>query len=128
MLIDRAAGQVRLQHGRALLRVCRVAADDLGVAPVLRDQIDSRLRGYRPSGPGAQRITGAFDWEQHLVDQATAVSALYASSGLLLYGAAVWESVAGPKVRLESADIKALYNACGVGIEVVILPPQWNEE
>ena len=128
LLVDRQAGELRLQHGRAVLRVCPVVEDDLGAAPKLRTKVDLHLRRYRLSGPLAVRPVGVFDWEQNLVEQASPESALYCTSGLLLYGAAVWEPVAGPKLRLQVEDIQALYNACAASTPVVILPPQWKEE
>ena len=128
LAIDRQAGQVRLHHGRAILRQCPVLVDSLGERPELRSELRRRVRRYRPSAPWATKLSGPFDWENNLAEEAAPDGALYFDSGLLLYAAAVWEAAGSPALRLEAVDLRALYNACEPGTPLVVLPPVWDEE
>jgi hypothetical protein len=86
------------------------------------------LRRYRPSDPWARVRAGPFDWEQNLAEEATDDSALYFSGGLLVYASAAWGRPRAPALAIEAGDLRALFNASAPGMELVVLPPGWDEE
>ena len=128
LLIDRQESAVRLYHGRALLRVCPVQVDSLGEEPEIGAKLRLRIRRYRPSDPWTPILAGPFDWERNLAEEATDECALYFSNRVLIYASETWGEVRGPAVRIRSGDLRALYEACGEGTPLVVLPPGWNEE
>ena len=128
LVIDRAAGEVRLQHGPAVLRNCPVLVDSLGSQVEVRSELKNRIRRYRPSDPWARPSAGPFDWEQNLVEEATPDCALYFANQLLIYASPIWGQPRPPALQLEVADLQVLYNVAGGGVELLVLPPHWNEE
>ena len=127
LLVDRGAGELRLMHGKALLRRVPLAADPLGERPLVQSSLEARLRRYRPSNPWRGLVPSPFDWEQNLVAAATATSALYFASGLLIYASPAWHRSGAMDLQIGAADLRALYNACGPGIPLVVLPANWRE-
>lgn len=128
LVVDRQAGEVRLQHGKAILRQCPVVVDSMGTRPDLTGTLQQRIRRYRPRSPWAQIERGAFDWENNLAEQATADCALYFDGGLLIYASPLWEGALIPSLRLEVEDLRALYNVGQRGLTLVVLPLSWDEE
>ena len=108
ILVDRASGQVKLMHGRAVLRNCIVRRDDLGGIPAFSDTLMARLRRYRSLDPWSQPTPGPFDWEQGLVEEAPDDGALYFSSGILLYASDKWRERQGPALCVDAVDLRAL--------------------
>ena len=127
LLVDRGAGELRLMHGKAVLRRMTLAADSLGVRPPVRSAVQAQLRRYRPSGPWSTLVLSPFDWEQNLVADASAASALYFASGLLIYASPAWLRLGAMDLQIGAADLRALYNACGPGTPLVVLPTNWRE-
>ena len=127
LLVDRGAGELRLMHGKALLRRVSLAADSLGARPPVQSSLAARLRRYRPSSPWRGLVPSPFDWEQNLVADAAATSALYFASGLLIYARPAWRRPDAMDLQIGAADLRALYNACGPGTALVVLPANWRE-
>ncbi len=127
LLVDRGAADLRLMHGRALLRRVPLAADSLGEQPPVQDSLAARLRRYRPSNPWRGLVPSPFDWEQNLVADASAATALYFASGLLLYASPAWHRRGAMDLQIGADDLRALYNACGRGTPLVVLPANWRE-
>lgn len=127
LLVDRGADELRLMHGKGLLRRMPLAADSLGARPPVQASLAARLRRYRPSSPWRGLLSSPFDWEQVLVADAAATSALYFASGLLIYASPVWLRPGAMGLQLGAADLRALYNACGPGTVLVVLPANWRE-
>ena len=127
LLVDRGAGELRLMHGKALLRRAPLVADSLGVKPSVQFSLEARLRRYRPSNPWRGLVSSPFDWEQNLVVDAAATSALYFASGLLIYASPAWLRRGAMNLQIGVADLRALYNACGPGTTLVVLPANWRE-
>lgn len=127
LLVDRGAGELRLMHGKALLRRVPLVADSLGTRPSVQSALEARLRRYRPSNPWRSLVPSSFDWEQNLVADASASSALYFASGLLIYASTAWLRSGAMDLQIEVADLCALYNACGPGTPIVVLPANWKE-
>ena len=127
LLVDRGAAELRLMHGKALLRRMPIAADSLGVRPPVQSPLEARLRRYRPSSPWRGLVPSPFDWEQILVVDAAATSALYFASGLLIYASPVWLRPGAMGLQIGVADLRALYNACGPGTALVVLPANWRQ-
>jgi len=128
LVVDRQAGEVRLQHGPAVLRNCPVRADSLGQRPTARAELRGRIRRYRPSDPWTPIAAGPFDWEQNLVEEATDECALYFSNELLIYASPAWGKPRAPSLLIHAEDLRALYSACTPGVPLVVLPNHWNEE
>ena len=127
LLVDRGAGELRLMHERALLRRVPLIADSLGTRPSVQFSLEARLRRYRPSSPWSGLVPSPFDWEQNLVAVASATSALYFASGLLIYASSAWHRPSAMNLQIGVADLRALYNACGLGTTLVVLPANWRE-
>lgn len=127
LLVDRGAGELRLMHGRALLRRVPLAADSLGEQPPVQSSLAARLRRYRPSDPWRGLVPSPFDWEQNLVADASAASALYFTNGLLIYASPAWYRPGAIDLQIGVADLRALYNAYSPGITLVVLPANWRE-
>ena len=127
LLIDRGAGELRLMYGKAVLRRVALTADSLGVRPPVRSEVQARLRRYHPSTPWSTLTPSPFDWEQNLVTDASPTSALYFASGLLIYASPAWHRRDAMDLQIGAADLRALYNACGPGIPLVVLPANWRE-
>ena len=127
LLADRGAGELRLMHGKALLRRVPLTADSLGTQPSVQSSLEARLRRYRPSSPWRGLVSSPFDWEQNLVTDASATSALYFASGLLIYNSTAWRRPGAMALQIGVADLRALYNACGPGTTLVVLPANWKE-
>ena len=128
LVVDRPAREVRLQHGRAVLRNCPVRSDSLGDRELALAELRLHLRRYRPSDPWSPIAGGPFDWEQVLAEQATDNCALYFSNQLLIYAADTWGQPRAPALRIATGDLRALYEACAPGTPLVVLPLHWNEE
>jgi len=128
LVFDREAGEIRLQHGRAVLRNCPVRIDSAGLRPESTIRLDQKLRRYRPSDPWSEIAVGPFDWEQNLVEEASADCALFFSNRMLIYASEVWGRSRPPALQIGVGDLRALYDACALGTELVILPHRWNEE
>ena len=126
LLVDRGAAELRLMHGKALLRRAPLAADSLGARPPVQSSLEARLRRYRPSTPWRGLVPSPFDWEQNLVAEASATSALYFASGLLIYASPAWHRPSNMDLQIGAADLRALYNACGPGTALVVLPANWR--
>ena len=127
LLVARGAAELRLMHGKALLRRVPLAADSLGKRPPVQSSLQARLRRYRPSNPWRGLVSSPFDWEQNLVADAAATSALYFASGLLIYANPAWHRPSAMDLQIEAADLRALYNACGPSTPLVVLPANWRE-
>ena len=128
LVVDRQAREVRLQHGRAVLRNCPVRVDSLGGGALALAELRLHLRRYRPSDPWSPITRGPFDWEQVLAEQATDACALYFSNELLIYAADAWGQPRAPALRIAGDDLRALYEACGPETRLVVLPLHWNED
>lgn len=127
LLVDRGAGELRLMHEKALLRRVPITADSLGVQPSVQSSLEARLRRYRHSNPWRGLVSSPFDWEQNLVTDASATSALYFASGLLIYASPAWHRSGSMNLQIGVDDLRALYNACGPGTTLVVLPANWRE-
>ena len=127
LLMDRGAGELRLMHGRALLRRVPLTTDSLGTQPPVQSALEARLRRYRPSSPWRGLVSSPFDWEQNLATDASATSALYFASGLLIYASPAWHRPGAMNLQIGVADLRALYNACGLGTPLVVLPANWRK-
>lgn len=128
VVIDLQARELRLHHGRALLRVCAIVADSIAVDVVeARQELVGKTRRYTRSDPFAQRGPGPFDWEYYLVEAATDDCALYFSSALLVFASDVWGVPRPPYARLSVSDFRAVYDALPVGTPLVVLPPGWGD-
>ena len=127
LLVDRGAGELRLMHGRALLRRVPLVADSLGTQPPVQSALEAWLRRYRPSSPWRGLASSPFDWEQNLVTDASATSTLYFATGLLIYASPAWHRPSAMNLQIGVADLRALYNACGPGTTLVVLPANWRE-
>ena len=64
-------------------------------------------------------------WERYLADAATDASALLLTNQILVHASPTW---APPQdwIRLQAADLRALYDALTDGTAVVILPSGWS--
>ena len=127
LVVDRQAGEVNLHHGRAILRQCPVLLDSLEKRRMGGGKIANRIRRYRPSDPWSTVASGPFDWEQNLVEEATADCALYFSNDLLIYASQIWGRPRSPALKLSIEDLQALYNVTANGGPLLVLPPGWNE-
>lgn len=127
LLVDRGEGELRLMHKKALLRRVPLAADSLGEKPPVQSSLAARVRRYRPSSPWQSLVPSPFDWEQNLVADAPVASALYFASGLLIYASPAWHRPDAMDLQIGVADLRALYNACGPGTTLVVLPANWRE-
>lgn len=126
LLLDRGEGRLRLHHGSALLRDCRVLADSLGPAPAARQELSRHIRRYRRASPYVESEPGPFDWEQYLAEAATPDAGMYFDSGLLLYATEVWCAPRAPSARLAVGDLRVLYDALPRGAVLVVLPAGWR--
>ena len=126
LLVDRGEGELRLMHGRALLRRVPLTTDSLGTQPPVQSALEARLQRYRPSSPWRGLVPSPFDWEQNLVTDSSATSALYFASGLLIYASSAWHRPSAMDLQIGVADLRALYNACGPGTMLVVLPANWR--
>ena len=128
LLLDRSAGQLRVQHGAAVLRQCPVVSDSLGAGTPLRQRLTARLRRHRRADPFTAIESGPFDWEHYLVSEATAEAGLLFSEGLLLYASEIWGPARPPSVRLRSQDLRALFDAAADSVDLILLPSGWERE
>ena len=128
LVVDRQFGEVRLEHGRAVLRTCLVLTDSLGLRPDVRASLQSRIRRYRPSDPWARSQAGPVDWEQHLSEDATPDCALYFTNGLLVYASEAWGQPRAPALKVDVGDLRALYNLGAGVLPLLVLPPGWDED
>ncbi len=127
LLVDRGSATMQLMHGKAVLRSMPLVADSLGIRPSQHSRIQARLRRYRPSSPWSDPAFSPFDWEQNLVEEASTESALYFSSGFLVYASSVWSRIGARTLQLKVGDLRALYNTCALGTPMVVLPSTWRE-
>ena len=127
-VIDLQARELRLYHGRALLRACSIIADSIAVAveEEVSQELVSRARRYTRSDPFAQRRPGPFDWEYYLVEAATDDCALYFSAGLLVFASDAWGVPRPPYARLSEPDLWAVHDALSLGTELIVLPVGWR--
>ena len=123
-VIDLQAGELRLHHGRALMRACAIVADSIVVGGelVVGQELVSKTRRYTRSDAFARRSPGPFDWEYYLVEAATDDCALYFSAGLLVFASDAWREPRQPYVRLGPADLRAVHDALPVGTSLIVLP------
>ena len=128
LLLDGSAGQLRLQHGAAVLRQCPVISDSADGGTPLRQRLTARLRRHRRADPYAAIEAGPFDWEHYLAAEATEEAALLFSEGLLLYSAEVWSPVRPPFLRLRAEDLRDLCDAVADSVDLIRLPPGWERE
>jgi len=128
LVVDREAGEVRLQHGRAVLRTCPVRIDSTEEQAESPTRLDQKIRRYRRSDPWSEIVVGPFDWEQNLAIEATDACALFFSNRLLIYASEDWGPPRVPALQIDRRDLRALYDACPPEIDLVILPHRWNEE
>ena len=128
LLVDRSAGEVRLQHGQAVLRIAPVLVDSLGPRPATHAALQRHLRRYRPATSWSRLQHGPFDWESNLATQATEKCALYFDSGLLVYAAAAWRNPRSPSLKIDAGDLMAFYNTAETGMPLVVLPRGWDED
>ena len=128
LLLDGSAGQLRLQHGAAVLRPCPVISDSLDAGTAPRQRLTARLRRHRRAAPHTGIAAGPFDWEHYLAAEATEEAALLFSEGLLLYADEVWRPVRPPFLRLRTEDLRALYDAAADRLELILLPPGWERQ
>lgn len=126
LLLDRAAREVRLMHGHALLRSCKLQRDTLGDLPSPRTVVSAHLRRYRVLDPWSKIDAGPFDWDERLVHAAPDDGALYFANGLLLCAAEEWQTGASPLIVVSNLDLRALFNACPEGMPLVVLPEDWR--
>ena len=126
LLMDRGAAELRLMHGGAVLRRMTVVADSLGVQPPMRLEVIKYLRRFRPSDPWRSIALSPFDWEQNLVDDASAQSALYCTAGVLIYASPVWWRSGVVALQLKTEDLRAMYNVAKTGLALVVLPRGWR--
>ena len=125
LLLDLGVGQLRLQHGSAILRSAPVlVASGEGSTPVSQ-RLQSRLRRYG-AVPFHPIVSGPFDWEQYLALEADDGCALQFDGGLLVYAHDAWAQAPAPAVRLVSADLRALFDAVPDSVELVLLPAGWD--
>ncbi len=124
LVIDAEAQEVRLYHHRALLRVCPAQLSE-SLATESSLTIHAHLRQLRRAGPYREPDPGPFDWERYLADAATDASALLLTNETLVHASPAWDP---PQdwVRLQEADLRALYDALTDGTPVVILPRGWS--
>ena len=127
-VIDLQARELRLHHGRALLRACAIIADSIAVdvEEEASQELVSRARRYTRSDPFAQRRPGPFDWEYYLVEAATDDCALYFSAGLLVFASDAWGEPRPPYARLSEPDLWAVHDALSLGTELIVLPVGWR--
>ena len=128
LLLDWSAGQLRVQHGAAVLRQCPVVSDSLGPGTPLRQRLTARVRRHRRADPFTSIESGPFDWEHYLVSEATDESALLFSEGLLMYAAEIWSPARRPSIQLRSEDLRALFDAAEDSVDLILLPPGWERE
>ena len=128
LLMDRGAAELRLMHGGAVLRRMTVVADSLGVQPPMRLEVIKYLRRFRPSDPWRSIALSPFDWEQNLVDDASAQSALYCTAGVLIYASPVWWRSGAVALQLKSEDLRAMCNVAKTGLVLIVLPRGWRAE
>jgi hypothetical protein len=128
LVVDRQAGELRLQHGRAVLRNCPVVRYSWNGHLRGHADLEGRIRRYRPSDPWSDAQAGPFNWEQNLVEEATKDCALLFTNGLLIYASEVWERPRSPALKLQPEDLQALYNVAAAGLPMLILPQGWDGE
>ena len=126
-VVDLEHRELRLHHGRALLRTCPIESLTVPVETAALQSLTQRPRRYTRSDPYAQRGPGALDWEHYLVAAATEDCALYFSGGLLIYASQAWASPRPPQVRLTTNDLRAVYDALAPDTDLVLLPPGWDD-
>jgi hypothetical protein len=126
LLVDRAAREVRLMHGRALLRACPLQRETLGSATDPRTVVSAHVRRYRVVDPWSTIEVGPFDWEERLVHSAPDDGALYFANGVLLCADPVWQQSVSPLLVVSTRDLRALFNACPEGMPLVVLPEDWQ--
>ena len=127
LLVDRGTAEMRLMHGKAVMRNITLVADSLTARPPMHLFLQHHLRRYRPSDPWVGLAASAFDWEQNLVAEAAATGALYFTGGLLLYADPIWHRGDAIALRVQEGDLRALYNACEPGLQLIVLPAGWRE-
>ena len=128
LLLDRSAGQLRVQHGAAVLRQSPVVSDSLDPGTPVRQRLTARLRRHRRADPFTAIEPGPFDWEHYLAKEATAEAALLFSEGLLLYAAEIWSPARPPSIQLRSEDLRALFDAVEDSVDLILLPSGWERE
>jgi hypothetical protein len=128
LLVDRAAREVRLMHGPAVLRTCVLRGETLGSRPDPRATVSARLRRYRVLNPWGKPQVGPFDWEERLVYSAPDNGALFFGNGLLLCADDVWQTEEAAVLVVSTEDLRALFNACSDGMPLVILPEDWQRD
>ena len=128
LVYDRQAGQITLYHGAAELRRCPVFEDSSGAGTPVQGDVVGRLRRYRPAHPYSRPDPGPFGWEQVLAEEASDDSALYFSNQLLVYASDAWGDPRAPSIRINGADLRALYHAAAVETPLVLLPRGWDRK
>ena len=126
LVLDRAAREVRLMHGHALLRACKLQLDTLDNLSDPRTVVSAHVRRYRVLDPWSKIDVGPFDWDERLVHAAPDDGALYFANGLLLCAAKEWQTGGSPLIVVSTLDLRALFNACPEGMPLVVLPDDWQ--
>ena len=125
--LDIGAGELRLEHGAALLRRCLIVAAvvDSHRAVAVSQRLQGRIRRYGAE-PFQPISAGPFDWEQYLVQEADDECALWFDGGLLVYAHDAWLPAPAPAVRLAPEDLRALFDAVADSVGLVLLPAGWQ--
>ena len=123
LLLDLEAGELRLQHGGALLRQCPLRDPPPAALPISA-RLAQRLRPFRHTSAVAG--PGPFDWEAHLGADGHGACALYFGGGLLVYADGRWLDGSVDGLQIGAEDVRALFNALELGAPMVVLPASWR--
>jgi hypothetical protein len=123
LLLDVSAGELRLQHGSALLRTCKLEALQINDAVSVTQRLQSHVRRYSAE-PFQSITTGPFDWEQYLVQEANDNGLLQFTGGLLVHADPL---LSYPRAaRIAATDLRALFDAVNDSTGLVLLPIGWD--
>jgi len=128
LLLDRSSATIKLMHGRAELRACKLLSESGLIPPVVRDTLVAHMRRYRPLVPLVPPKSGPFDWEDRLVHEAPDDGALYFSSGTILAADSLWMRENRHALLVELRDFRALFNAGAEGLQMIYLPADWQRD
>lgn len=124
LLLDVGAGELRLQHGSALLRTCTLESLQVDESTPVTQHLLSRARRYAAE-PFQSITAGPFDWEQYLVREANDDCLLQFSGGLLVHADPSLRSLYA--ARVTATDLRALFDAVGDSTDIVLLPAGWDQ-
>jgi hypothetical protein len=125
LLLDVGAGELRLQHGGAVLRRAQVLDLSAEGFAGAHQRLRSRLRRYG-AVPFETIASGPFDWEHYLAREADDECALWFDGGMLVYAHDAWAPAPSPAIRLTPVDLRALFDAVDDSVEIVLLPAGWD--